>query len=79
MQDLDERLHSPLPSSWLDDGVAREAARAWSQVLKESTVLPSAIWYLHVAACESRMFVHAGRPAGDDHVGTGESPPREQV
>ena len=52
--------------SWLDGGVAREAARGWGMVVKEAANLPIVFWFLHVAACESRLFIHAGRPVGSD-------------
>lgn len=54
------------PLSWLDEGVAREAARGWGMVVKEAANLPIVFWFLHMAACESRLFVHAGRPVGFD-------------
>ena len=56
----------------MSGGVAREAARMWGWVLRElgsssssSPVSPAAatgLYYLHLAACESMLFVHAGRP-----------------
>ena len=55
-----------LPLSRLDEGVAREAARGWGMVVKEAANLPIVFWFLHMAACESRLFVHAGRPVGFD-------------
>lgn len=54
------------PPSWLDGSVAREAARAWGLVAKEAAHLPSTLWFLHVAACESKLFIHAGNPVGTD-------------
>lgn len=46
--------------------MAREAARGWGMVVKEAADLPIVFWFLHVAACESRLFIHAGRPVGSD-------------
>ena len=34
--------------------------------MKEAANLPIVFWFLHMAACESRLFVHAGRPVGFD-------------
>ena len=34
--------------------------------MKEAADLPIVFWFLHVAACESRLFIHAGRPVGSD-------------
>ena len=49
----------------LTPSTAREAARAWGRVLKEVSKLPSfPWWYLHAAACESRLCFHAGQPVG---------------
>ena len=50
----------------LTAGAARQAALAWSLVLREAHSLPSAMWYLHLAAVESRMMVHATCSVGSN-------------
>ena len=44
----------------------REAARAWTLVLKEASKLSSSLWYLQAAVCESRLCFHAGQPVGGE-------------
>ena len=61
--------HSPhlsLSCRVLTAGAARQAALAWSLVLREAHSLPSAMWYLHLAAVESRMMVHATCSVGSN-------------
>ena len=41
------------------------ARKSWDSVLKEcreTTDYPTNVWYLHAAAVESKLFVHAGQP-----------------
>ena len=44
---------------------AIEASNSWITVLREcGSKYPSNVWYVHVQAIESKMFIHAGKPVG---------------
>lgn len=50
--------------SLLDDISAGEAKSSWNWFLREVSEMgqfPHNVWFLHVAAVESRLRVHAGR------------------
>ena len=48
----------------MDKSSARLAKYAWDNVLKtcnDTKDYPTNAWYLHVAAVESQLFIHAGQ------------------
>ena len=49
----------------LDDESAGKAKGSWGWFLKDSSDVSTNIWFLHVAAVESRLRVHAGRYVPD--------------
>uniref|UniRef100_A0A1X7UZZ4 Uncharacterized protein n=1 Tax=Amphimedon queenslandica TaxID=400682 RepID=A0A1X7UZZ4_AMPQE len=49
----------------LDEESASKAKSSWEWFLKQSNDVPTNVWFLHVAAVESRLRVHAGRCVPD--------------